>query len=115
MPCDAHPLLCYRYRGKGGGAFGSAVGASRGGRTTGIRCLADAWGRIVAIAPTPGNIADIAMALPIPEAMRPTRRLIADKACEADGLRTWLVERPLEPVIPGRAARNGVCPLDSRA
>jgi transposase len=68
------------------GEFSQAVGVSRGGRTTKIHCLADACGRIVAIALTPGNIADITMALPLLEAMPPTQRLIADKAYDADRL-----------------------------
>ena len=97
------------------GEFSQAVGVSRGVRTTKIHCLADACGRIVAIALTPGNIADITMALPLLEAMPPTQRLIADKAYDADRLRNWLVEREIEPVIPGRAARDVIYPLNRRA
>lgn len=37
-----------------------------------------------------GNIADITMALPLLEAIRPTRHLIVDKAYDADRLRNWL-------------------------
>nr|WP_244639445.1 IS5 family transposase [Aureimonas endophytica] len=98
-----------------GGVQPQAVGVSRGGRTTKIHCLADACGRIVALALTPGNIADITMALPLLEAMRPAQRLIADKAYDADKLRTWLIERQIEPVIPGRAARGVVYPLNRKA
>lgn len=47
--------------------------------------------------------------------MKPTRRLIADKAYDADPLRTWLLKRQIEPVIPRRAARNVVHPLNRRA
>lgn len=92
-----------------------AVGVSRGGRTTKIHCLADACGRIVAIALTPGNVADISMALPMLEAFAPTRRLIADKAYDADRLRGWLKDRGIEAVIPGRAARDVVYPLNRAA
>ncbi len=97
------------------GQFSQAVGISRGGRTTKIYCLADARGRIVALALTPGNIADITMALALLEAMRLTKRLIADKAYDADKLRTWLIHHQIEPVIPGRAARDIVCPSDRKA
>ena len=45
------------------------------------------------------------MAVPILEALAPTRRLIADKAYDADRLRTWLEGKGIEAVIPGRAAR----------
>ncbi|GGE03388.1 IS5 family transposase [Aureimonas endophytica] len=47
--------------------------------------------------------------------MRPAQRLIADKAYDADKLRTWLIERQIEPVIPGRAARGVVYPLNRKA
>ncbi|WP_312897050.1 IS5 family transposase [Microvirga soli] len=60
---------------------------------------------IVAVAVTPDNVADITMAVPILEALAPTRRLIADKAYDADRLRTWLEGKGIEAVIPGRAAR----------
>ncbi len=55
------------------------------------------------------------MALPLLEAMRPTKRLIADKAYDANKLRTWLIQHEIEPVIPGRAARDIVYPLNRRA
>ena len=47
--------------------------------------------------------------------MRPTKRLIADKVYDADKLRTWLSEHEIEPVIPGRAARDIVYPQNRRA
>jgi transposase len=97
------------------GEFAQAVGISRGGRTTKNHCLADAGSWIVALALTPGNIADIFMALPLLEATRPTERLIADEAYDADRLRSWLIDRQIEPVIPGRAARHVVYPLNRRA
>ena len=46
------------------------------------------------------------------EARAPARRLIADKAYDADRLRDWLQDRGIEPVIPGRAARAIVYPLN---
>lgn len=77
--------------------------------------MADACGRIVAIALTPGNVADISMAVPLLEALAPTRRLIADKAYDADRLRDWLRDRRIQAIIPGRAARDVVYPLDRKA
>ncbi len=77
--------------------------------------MADARGRIVAVTLTPGNIADITMAEPLLEAFAPKRRLIADKAYDADRLRDWLKVRRIEAVIPGRAARNVVYPLNHKA
>jgi transposase len=64
---------------------------------------------------TPGNIADITMALPILEAFAPAKRLIADKAYDADRLRAWLHDKGIEAVIPGRAARAVVDPLNRTA
>ena len=63
--------------------------------------MADARGRLVALVLTPGNIADISMAEPLLKAMAPKRRLIADKAYDADRLRDWLKARRIEAVIPG--------------
>lgn len=77
--------------------------------------MADACGRIVAIALTPGNVADVTMAVPLLEALAPTRRLIADKAYDADRLRDWLRDRRIQAIIPGRAARDVVYPLDRKA
>ena len=72
--------------------------------------MADTCGRIVAIALTPGNIADISIAQPVLEVISPTRRLIADKAYDADRLR--LGQRGIEAVIPGQASRDAAYPLN---
>lgn len=77
--------------------------------------MADARGRLVAVALTPGNIADVTMAQPLLEALAPKRRLIADKAYDADRLRHWLKRRRIEAVIPGRARRDSVYPLNRKA
>jgi hypothetical protein len=45
--------------------------------------VADDRGRPVAFALTPGNVADISMAVPLISAIAPPRRLIADKAYDA--------------------------------
>jgi transposase len=57
-------------------------------------------------------MADITMAVPLLEGLAPTKRLIADKAYDADRLRDWLQVRGIEAVIPGRAARAVVYPLN---
>ena len=61
---------------------------------------------------TPGNVADIATALAMLEVFAPARRLIADKAHDADRLRGWLKDREIEAVVPGHAARDVVYPLN---
>jgi transposase len=77
--------------------------------------MADTYGRIVAIALTPGNIADISMAQPMLEALKPSHRLLADKAYDADHLRQWLSEKEIEAVIPARSTRASVYPINKTA
>jgi hypothetical protein len=76
---EGAPLGSRRKRGE----WAQAVGRSRGGRTSKIHCLADDRGRPVAFALTPGNVADISMAMPLLAAVARPNRLIADKACDA--------------------------------
>lgn len=77
--------------------------------------MADAQGRPVAFALTPGNVADISMAIPLLQGIAPPRRLIADKAYDADRLRNWLRARRIKAVIPSTASRNTPYPLDRAA
>jgi len=96
------------------GAYEEAIGRSRGGWTCKIHCLADDRGRPVAFALTPGNTADITMAIPLLSVALPARRLIADKAYDADSLRNWLKQRRIKAVIPSTASRRTPYPLDRR-
>jgi transposase len=77
--------------------------------------LADDCGRPVAFALTPGNVADIRMAIPLLKIASPTRRLLADKAYDADSLRQWLKRAKIKAVIPSSAARRTPYPLDRKA
>ena len=77
--------------------------------------MADDQGRPIAFALTPGNIADITMAVPILEDLPRPKRLLADKAYDADRLRTWLKVRQITAVIPSNATRNRPYPLDRSA
>jgi transposase len=83
-----------------------AIGRSRGGFTSKIHCLADGRGRPVAFALTPGNVADISMALPLLRAVAPPKRLIADKAYDAQSLRDWLQSHRVTATIPSTATRT---------
>ena len=94
------------------GEFAEAIGRSRGGRTSKIHALADDRGRPVAFALTPGNVADITIAAPLLGAVARPKRLLADKAYDADSLRKWLKQRK---VVPSTASRRTPYPLDSRA
>ena len=62
------------------GEYAEAIGRSRGGRTSKIHALADDSGRPVAFALTPGNVADITMAIPLLGAVDKPKRLLADPA-----------------------------------
>ena len=77
--------------------------------------MADDQGRPVAFALTPGNVADITMAIPLLDGSCPSKRLLADKAYDADKLRNWLKARTIKPVIPSSAARTVQYPLDRQA
>ena len=55
------------------------------------------------------------MALPLLQAVARPRRLIADKAYDAESLRRWLRERRVKAVIPSTATRIVPYPLDRRA
>ena len=52
------------------------------------------------------------MAIPLLSVARPVRRLIADKAYDADSLRNWLKQRRIKAVIPSTASRRTPYPLD---
>ncbi|MCW2308872.1 transposase [Rhodobium gokarnense] len=74
--------------------------------------MADDQGRLVAFALTPGNIADISMVILSLEGIAPPKRLIADKAYDADRFRNWLKVRNIKAVIPSKAIRNRPYPFD---
>ncbi len=77
--------------------------------------MADDRGKPVAFALTPGNVADISMAVPLLGAVAPPKRLIADKAYDAESLRRWLTKHRIKAVIPSTASRTVPYPLDRRA
>ena len=95
------------------GEFEEAIGRSRGGRTSKIHALADDRGRPVAFALTPGNVADVVMAIPLLGAVAKPKRLLADN--DADSLRRWLRQRKIRAAIPSTASRRTPYPLDRAA
>ena len=54
------------------------------------------------------------MAVPLLSVAAPARRLIGDKAYDADSLRRWLAERRIKAVIPSTASRRTPYPLNRR-
>jgi transposase len=77
--------------------------------------LADHRGRPIAFALTPGNIADISMAQAMVAAVEAPKRLIADKAYDAEHFRNWLAQRQIKAVIPSTASRRTPYPIDHHA
>lgn len=55
------------------------------------------------------------MAIPLLEDTVVPKRLLADKAYDANSLREWLKARNVEAVIPSSAARTVPYPLDRNA
>src|SRR5207247_9542017 len=70
-----------------------AVGRSRGGRNTKIHALADVKGRLIAILLTGGEAHDCPVAERLVRRVKPSKRMLGDKAYDSAELR---------PVIPNR-------------
>ena len=77
--------------------------------------MANAQGRPIAFVLTPGNVADISVAAVLLEGIAPPRRLLADKAYDADHLRQPLQAQGTEVVIPSTATRRRPYPLNRHA
>jgi len=54
------------------------------------------------------------MAIPLLNVAAPARRLIADKAYNADSLRHWLIQRRIKAIIPSTTSRRTPYPLNRR-
>ena len=63
-------------------------------------------GRPIVLRLTPGHHADVRAAPDLMAAAGPFRRVIADRACDADRFRASLREAGAIPVIPGRSHRT---------
>src|SRR5256712_12436835 len=83
-----------------------AVGRSRGGRNTRIHALADANGRLIAILLTGGEAHDCPIAGRLIRRVKPSKRMLGDKAYDSAELRDELHERGTKPVIPNRSNRK---------
>src|SRR5262245_11803039 len=70
-----------------------AVGRSRGGRNTKIHALADVKGRLIAILLTTGEAHDCPVAERLVRRVKPSKRMLGDKAYDSAELRQDLHER----------------------
>jgi transposase len=101
--------------GRKRGAFEQALGTSRGGRTSKLHALTDGKGRPRVLILTAGNINDISVAAQLIERAGPIRKLLADKAYDANHLRHLLAKRKIKAVIPSTTSRNQPIPYDTTA
>ena len=97
------------------GDFQQAIGRSRGGRTTKIHALTEDCGRPLAFLITSGNCHDLPAARDLLPTVPPPRRLIADRAYDANSLRNWLAERGTKAVIPPNPTRKHPHRYDAKA
>ena len=97
------------------GAFEQALGKSRGGCTSKLHALADGKGRPRVLILTAGNINDITVAEGLLDRIGPIRRLLADRAYDANHLRDRLAAQNTQAVIPSTTSRNQPIPYDRRA
>jgi len=102
-------------RGRKRGAFKQALGTSRGGRTSKLHALTDGKGRPRVLILTPGNVNDITVAASLLDRAGPVRRLVADRAYDADHLRRRLATQHAEAVIPSTQSRAKPIAYDKRA
>jgi transposase len=79
---------------------------SRGGRNTKIHALADVKGRLIAILLTGGEAHDCPVAERLVRRVKPSKRMLGDKAYDSAELREDLHERGTKPVIPNRCNRK---------
>ena len=76
--------------------------------------MTDDEGRPRVLLLSPGNINDIALAPALLAAAGPIKRLIADKAYDANSLRQLLAAARAKAVIPSTASRSQPIPYDKR-
>src|SRR5215471_18655852 len=92
------------HRSAAGGKGGNR--SRRGGRNTKIHALADVKGRLIAILLTGGEAHDCPVAERLIRRVKPSKRMLGDKAYDSAELREDLHERGTKPVIPNRCNRK---------
>ena len=77
-----------------------------------MHLLCDALGRPLRLRLTPGQASEIKSAAGLLEGVY-AKRLLADKAYDANWLRAWLAAADMEAVIPAKRHRKVVIPRDT--
>ncbi|WP_408611022.1 IS5 family transposase [Caulobacter hibisci] len=112
---DATHIKAHRSAAGAKGGPSQAIGRSRGGRTTKVHGLVDERGKPRVLLLSAGNINDISMAHALIQAAGPFRRLLADRAYDANHFRQRLAEQGAEAVIPSTTSRKVPIAYDAQA
>jgi len=96
-------------------AAAQAIGRSRGGRTTKIHAICDGVGRLRAFRLSPGNIAEITVALALLDIAPVGQTFLAGKGYDATPFRNRVADRGARVVIPNNATRKRPYPFDPAA
>ena len=94
------------------GTHEQANGRSRGGQTTKIHAVADAFGRLIAFDLTAGQMGDVRSAAGLIDQLPKAARLLADIAYDSDKFREFLIARGSTPVIKPNPTRKNIPPFD---
>jgi transposase len=92
--------------GRKRGAFNNAIGRSRGGQTTKIHALTDDIGRPHILLITAGNVHDLVAVRRLLAMGHRPKRVLADRAYDANSLRQELARQRIKAVIPPNPTRK---------
>jgi transposase len=102
-------------RGGKRGGLEQAIGRSRGGRTTKIHAVANAFGRLIGFDLTPGQMGDVRSAEALINKLPKAAQVLADTAYDSDKFREFLIARGTTPVIKPNPTRKNIPPFDKIA
>jgi len=91
-----------------------AIGICCGGRSTKIDGAVNVVGRPIGLLPGPGQQADLEAVDELAGKIGPCRRLVGDRAYDADRFRQKLRAAGVQPLIPGRRHRSEPIRHDKR-
>ena len=95
------------------GPHEQAIGRSRGGRTAKIHAAANASGRLITFALTPGQMGDVRPASGLIDQLPKAAQVLADTAYDSDKFREFLMARGCTPVIKPNPTRKKIPPFDA--
>jgi transposase len=109
---DSTSIILRRPVAGGNGMQGTAIGRSRGGRTTTIHSTTDNQGRVFRFSLTAGNDADITEAYQLVKQVPSNACLIGDMGYDALQLQLQLAFRGAASLIPSNPTRKHPWPID---